>query len=307
MRGSKFLALLAIASMVLACRPDTRNRDDDDDGGVDEDSGWPPGDSGRGDTGLRDTGWNDNCAEAARWVYVVGSGNNFLRFYPDELRFEQIGTLSCTSGGITPFSMAVDRNALAWVLHTDGRIYHVSTTDASCNVSDFAPNQQDLARFGMGFASLHEGSNEEALFVAGGPESSIASGTSTLGSLETLDLTIATIGTIPGWPELTGTGRGELWGFFPDTSPASVRQIDKESGETIQTFDLQPLQGITPSAWAFAFWGGRFYIFLQRMMDMSTHVWELNPETGEVNDVLPNTGYRIVGAGVSTCAPIELY
>ena len=307
MSSSKLLRLLVVAALVAACRPDTRQRDDGD-GSVDEDSGWPPRDSGPdNDGGQGDTGTSSNCVEEARWVYVVGSGNNFLRFYPDELRFESIGTLSCPSGGNTPFSMSVDRNALAWVLHQDGRMYHVSTTDASCEATDFAPNQEGLELFGMGFATLSEGSEDETLFIAGGAEASIASGSSTLGSIDTGTLAVSTIGTIPGWPELTGNGRGELWGFFPDTSPPSVRQIDKESGDTIQTFDLQPLQGITPSAWAFAFWGGRFYIFLQRAMDLSTHVWRLDPDTGDVEDVLPNTGYRIVGAGVSTCAPVELY
>lgn len=304
MSSMRLTSLLVVIVLASACRPELG--DGDDDGGVDDDSGREEDSGNDTDGGLRDTGWTSNCAEEARWVYVVGAGNNFLRFYPDELRFEQIGTLSCTSGA-SPFSMAVDRNAVAWVLHNNGRVYHVSTDDADCEETDFAPNQHEMEVFGMGFASLHEGSNEETLFVGGGPEATVTSGSATLGSLDTTSLAINPIGSIPGWPELTGTGRGELWGFFPDTSPPSVRQIDKESGDTIHTFDLQPLQGITPAAWAFAFWGGRFYIFLQRLMDMSTHVWMLDPETGEVTDVLPNTGYRIVGAGVSTCAPIELY
>jgi hypothetical protein len=38
-------------------------------------------------------------------------------------------------------------------------------------------------------------------------------------------------------------------------------------------------------------------------VDTSTHVYHLQSATGTVTDVAPNTGFTIVGAGVSTCAP----
>lgn len=207
----------------------------------------------------------------------------------------------------TPFSMSVDRSATAWVLHNDGTMFHVSTDDASCVSTSFTPRQAGFEVFGMGFAADTEGSNDETLFIAGGPESSIATGSATLGWIDTGSLSVTSVGDIPGWPELTGTGAGELWGFFPDTSPPSIRRIDKESGNTVVTYDLEEFRGMSASAWAFAFWGGRFYVFLERAMDFSTHIWRYDPETGDFEDVLPSSGYHIVGAGVSTCAPVELY
>ena len=38
----------------------------------------------------------------------------------------------------------------------------------------------------------------------------------------------------------------------------------------------------TPRAWAFAFWGGDFYVFLMRDIDNSTSVYKVKGNTGKV-------------------------
>jgi len=52
--------------------------------------------------------------------------------------------------------------------------------------------------------------------------------------------------------------------------------------------------------YAFAHWGGVFYIFVTS--DTST-VRAIDRKTGAYQLVLDNLPYRITGAGVSTCAP----
>lgn len=252
-----------------------------------------------------DAGPPTDCAAEARWVYLVDDGNALLRFQPDDLSLTPIGTLDCGTA-VSPFSMAVTRDAVAWVLFQDGRLYHVSTIDASCTPTSFVPNQMSFELFGMGFVSDAAGSSAETLHISGGPSAGVGMGSSTLGAIDGSSLSVRTIGALPGWPELTGTGAGELWGFFPDTMPRSVRQIDKTSGETPVTFPLDVLGTDSARAWAFAFWGGRFYVFLQRSSDPSTKIWRLDPSDGSLEEVVSDTGYRIVGAGVSTCAPVEL-
>jgi hypothetical protein len=289
------IVLLVVASAGCSCSGRTTMTGDG--GGIRLDTGVT-GDGG---------GVSDRCLAAAEdYVYVVDDAFQLMRFDPETLTFIPIGTLSCPSGGATPFSMAVDRDARAWVLHQNGEIFFVSTQDASCSASGFAPNQMGFELFGMGFVADADMSEEETLYVAGGAEISIASGMAGFASIDDSSLVLTRRGDVPGWPELTGTGSGELWGFFPDTSPPTVRQIDKSSGADLQTFDLGPLAGSTPSAWAFAFWGGRFFVFLQTMGDPSTNVWRLDPSDGSFTQELSNTGYRIVGAGVSTCAPVDL-
>jgi hypothetical protein len=55
---------------------------------------------------------------------------------------------------------------------------------------------------------------------------------------------------------------------------------------------------------AFAFWGGEFYLFYRVSgMGNSTNVYRYNLQSGIV-EVLKDTGKNIIGAGVSTCAPV---
>lgn len=254
-----------------------------------------------------------DCAEGARWIYVVDRDGTLRKFQPDTLEFTTIGTLSCPApAGNTPFSMSVDRDAKAWVLYTDGRIYHVSTTDASCTTTAFTPNQAGYENFGMGFVADAAGGSDETLFVAGGSSIGMLIGDSAqLASINTSSLTLTPVGgTLGGWPELTGTGAGELYGFFPVTSPfsgevTSVKRLDRSTGNPVETFNLSSLNTSGVSAWAFAFWGGRFYIFVE--VDRGgTAVHRFEPSSGTFETVIGNTGYGIVGAGVSTCAPVEL-
>lgn len=291
--------LALLVTLLAACGDDARiGRDVDLGGPVDSsiagrDGTVPPPD--------------DSCLVRAEWVYLVDSDNTLIRFEPDSLSFEEIGSLECDPTGLSsPFSMSVDRQARAWILYNDGKVYRASTVDASCSDTGFVPNQAGFEVFGMGFAADESGSTEETLWISGGPMSGVSTGSAQLGRLDTSTLTVTSVGSLPGWPELTGTGAGGLWGFFPQTSPASVRRIDKSSGATPEVFDLDALGSVSPSAWAFAFWGGRYYVFIEETLAPSTDVWRLDPSDGSFERVLENTGYRIVGAGVSTCAPVEL-
>lgn len=253
----------------------------------------------------------DDCAERAQWIYLVDEGRNLVQFKPDELTFHPIGLLSCPMGGSdpSPFSMSVDRNATAWVLWTPsltlggpGELFEVSTVDASCTATTFVSNQEGFGLFGMGFASDAAGSSEETLYIAGGAPLSIGVGNAQFGWVEMALMDVSRLGEVPGWPELTGTGSGELWGFFPHTTPM-VHRLDKSTGTVTHTYTVEVPSGLT-EAWAFAFWGGDFYIFHKLFSDPSSHVYKLETDDGSTARVVTDSGYKIVGAGVSTCAPV---
>ena len=106
--------------------------------------------------------------------------------------------------------------------------------------------------------------------------------------------------------ELTGPGLGELYGFFASSNPPSVRRIDKTTGKTnVQSWNLPTSTFGQEGDVAFAQWGGAFYLFYQGPADSSTNVWKLDTATGVATKVKANTGYTIVGAGVSSCAPTK--
>ena len=232
MHAQTLTMTLALALAVGGCGGSDRPPGGGGDGG----GGRYDGGGGSGNDG---GGGGDACLAAAQdFVYLVDSDRRLVRFDPADLSFNPIGTLDCPSGGATPFSMAVDRDARAWVLHQNGAIYFVSTADASCTTTTFTPHQDGFELFGMGFVANSDMSEDETLYVAGGAEASIASGMASFGSIDTGTLALMRRGNLPGWPELTGTGSAELWGFFPDTRPPTVRQLDKSNGTTLQSFDL---------------------------------------------------------------------
>ena len=81
-----------------------------------------------------------------------------------------------------------------------------------------------------------------------------------------------------------------------------IGRLDKETGDIATNYVL-PGANSSVSAWAFAHWGGIFFMFVTVGGVNQVYSYDI------VNDkyalFLDNTPYRVVGAGVSTCAPLE--
>ncbi len=252
----------------------------------------------------------DGCSDAAKLVYLVDKNNAFLSFNPglfgQATALSVLGTLSCPAQSAgRPYSMAVDRNAIAWVNYDSAQLFAVNLTGGlTCNTTAFSV-QRNIGLFGMGFVSNAPGSTQETLYLAGHPPS----GTGTTAQLSTLSLPAATIApplaTLSGAPELTGTGNAELWAFFPDAQMPRISRLDKATGAATTTYPLAALAG-APGAWAFAFWGGDFWVFLRKSTELSSTIYRVSGSSGAVLGQYTVTGRSIVGAGVSTCAPVVI-
>lgn len=321
----------AAAALAGACSATSRPNDfggggDDGEGGEGGDSsgpGGPSGPSGSGSgvggadftTGVGGGGSTGNdCSEAAKLIYVLSDANDLYSFEPQLKQFKKIGPLGCNTT-MQPNSMAVDRNATAWVNYvqsdgfedTAGALFKVSTADASCEPTSISLGA-GWYRLGMGFSSDGPGGVDETLFIAG--TSSPLSGTPSpgLGKIDFKAQAVVPIGPFSGAlkdgnAELTGTGDARLFGFFT-TTPVQVAEIDKASGAILNTSALSQVE--TPSAWAFSFWGGDFYLYTASGVSLSSNVTRYQI-TNQITDpaYMTNIGFRIVGAGVSTCAPVE--
>jgi hypothetical protein len=256
------------------------------------------GGAGGGGTG---GGGEDDCAASARLVYVIDQDGTLSSFEPNQKDvkqsvFKTIGKLACPGAQGDPFSMSVDRDGVAWVQYTGGlltgnQLFHVSTTDATCTATTFKGGQPGFAQFGM--------SSAETLYVSANPL--IPSGTPTLGKLDMTTLTIAPFGQqVAAHCDLSGTGLGDLWGFFPDKQKPRIARLDTTSGAEGMTIALDKSVAGDPQAWAYAFWAGDFWLFLQKQLEPGTTVYHVTP-TGLKDSWA--TDRHIVGAGVSTCAP----
>jgi hypothetical protein len=258
-------------------------------------------------TPQRDTS-NPICADASdTLVYAVTTSNTLLRFDPPSGTFTQIGTINCPDPfGRNPFSMAVDRFGIAYVLYADyqsttpGSIFRVSLATASCEASTFVPGQDGFNSFGMAFSADDIGTGE-TLYVA---SDDTASGR--LGAIDENTLVLTDVGSFnpaATAAELSGTADGRLFAFFAPqgqgTSGMTIAQIDKTSAAlTAQNFLPTVDEG---DAWAFAFWGGDFYMFTAPDGAGSV-VTRYSPSDGSLAQVA-SWPESIVGAGVSTCAP----
>jgi hypothetical protein len=236
------------------------------------------------------------------FIYVVGSNNQLFSFNPATSAFKLVGTLVCPAGGATPFSMAVDRKGIAYVVYTDGRIYRVSTLTAACVATPFQANQAGFGTFGMGFVS-NDNDPGETLFISG---SGNPGGNEALGSVNVTNFQVTRIGTLApavARMELTGTGDGRLFGYSPDNAAPYIAQLDKRTAALTSRNAVQA--GDTNDAFAFAFWGGKFYVFTAGGLGGPTTVTEYNPATQRSATVTTLPGIAVVGAGVSTCAPSQ--
>lgn len=245
-----------------------------------------------------------DCPDAdATFIYLVTEQQELFSFFPPTLTFKLVGNLVCpVVGGATPFSMAVDRRGVAYVLYNDGNLYRVSTATGACTATPFAVGQGGFTTFGMGFASDFGGAAER-LYVSQNDTDTMAP--NGLASIDTKTFDLSFIGlfgvNIPR-SELTGTGDGRLFAYWPAASGlmgSHLSELNKATGAVLAQTDLSV--GSSNDAFAFAFWGGDFWIFTGAV-GAPSDVTRFRPADGTTTrpTTHPST---IVGAGVSTCAP----
>lgn len=250
-----------------------------------------------------------DCPDAAATlIYTITNTYELQSFNPSTGQFRLIGRIACPAPrDDTPFSMAVDRKGIAYILFTDNRLYRVSTATGACIATSYVPNQSNFGRFGMGFATNSVGPTE-TLFVAG-ENSQDNVGASALARIDPTTFVLTSVGQIlptVTQSELTGTGDGRLFAFYRrngNSPPSYIGEIDTQTARIVgeRRFDDVD-QGF---GWAFAFWGGDFYMFHapgSQQSTATTRVTRWRPADDSVVQVA-STSLQIVGAGVSTCAP----
>ncbi len=253
---------------------------------VEDESGRAPT-SGRARPGAGD----DEASETSKLVYLVSKDNRLYSFEPRKAGIEayrRIGRLECKSRG-TPQSMAVDRSGFAWVFYDSGELFRVSVENASCTPTPYVhPSYSPL--LGMGFTSVAPGSSSEKLYIMS-PDFGLA-------TVSMPSLSVSKLGKLAGPAELTGGGDGRL--FHYEAWTAKLSEIDLASG------NLRPLHTFNrlrdASAWAFARYAGKFYMFTSGHLEPS-RTTEYDPRTGNEKLRDDNLGFIVVGAGQSTLVP----
>jgi hypothetical protein len=253
-----------------------------------------------------------DCPDAeALLVYTIGTittvtagtVSTLRSFDPSTGQFREIGRIDCPGAREdTPFSMAVDRQGIAYILFRSERLFRVSTATGRCLSTAYVPRQSNFGLFGMGFATNAAGPTE-TLYVAGeGTQNN--GGATGLARISPTTFALTPVGEFSppiDQAELTGTGDGRLFAFYekqPNSRTSYIGEIDPQTARVLGERRFNGLdQGL---GWAFAYWGGDFYMF--HAPTGSTRVTRWRPSDDSVVQVATTTEI-IVGAGVSTCAP----
>ncbi len=286
-----------------------------DTGGGTTTTGTTGGDSSSGGTtdGVEPCECPDIEVALDDGVFVLSDNSELWKFYPETNDFLKLGSFNC--GGMTnTFSMAVDRQGFAWVMFNtpQGDIWKLDVTDVgNCIDPGYNQGQGGVNYFGMAFVSNNKFDQCDQIYgntfdgfggFSEGPN---------IGDFLTVDpdtLLIKKLGkTNFNGAEMTGTGDGRAF-MFGGANPAKLVEVDKTNGAFLEVNPLGTLE--LTNAFAFAFFGGDFYMFTESdnnpLLSKVTHFdYDDSDNNGkqDLTTVVVQAPLRIVGAGVSTCAP----
>jgi hypothetical protein len=199
------------------------------------------------------------CPDAgSTLVYLMTQERELFSFFPPTSTFRKIGNVACAAS--TPYSMAVNRQGVAYSVFRDGHLYAIDTASAACKLTQYLPppSSQPFFMFGMGYAGDQLG---ESLYVCDADFRRPSAG---LATIDTESFSVSLVGRFdPELPrcELTGTGDGRLFAFCLAAGSTSSRIVELDRF-TAKQIAVHPVRvGGQGDGFAFAFWGGYFWIF----------------------------------------------
>lgn len=135
------------------------------------------------------------CAPAAAHIFVITTDKKLYQFdHVDGVNppwtIALVGALACPTAA-DPYSIAVDRSGLAWVVYTDGNLFKVDTATAACTATTFVPGQHGFTTFSVAFAADVPGGSAETLYASGSGASGSATG---LGTIDPSTLVLTSVG-----------------------------------------------------------------------------------------------------------------
>jgi hypothetical protein len=165
----------------------------------------------------------------------------------------------------------------------------------------------------MGFSG-QVGLGTETLYMSDTSIASITGGGLGFASLDVTSLEITPIANFDGGfaglgAELTGSGDGRLFGFFPEA--LSLARIDPATAHILASNVAPvgtPTSGSGEFDFAVSFWGGLFFLYTAYKGNAAaptTDVTAYDPATRESMLVASQIGFNVVGAGSSTCLPTQ--
>lgn len=232
------------------------------------------------------------------------------RLDPDTLEVTEVGAADCAAA---PISMTLAQDGSLWATLADAidghRILaHIDPDTLDCErvveqwPDDFTPVGLAFSRNPDGTEDLYLGGLDPVAFMDTPQPFEIPHQLFHF-DLGTHEFTAA--GTLPLIPndyyqgaDLVGVGDGSILALFTGEA-----QLARFHPLALDEVEVQAVGASLSSAWAVAQWAGEVWLFSN--VGDGSQLQALDPETGEMTLLSENLGVRVVGAGVSTCAPFE--
>lgn len=233
-------------------------------------------------------------------ILLLNSDGELHEFDPETLNTRRRGALNCAISFYN--SMTVSRSGKVYLNSYFGDLYIADPDTLECEKTPFDASRVNFIRYGMGF-SASDTPEGETLFIA--PRSDPET-VDRLARIDLSDYELHVVGyfDVP-FPaaEVKGTSDGRLFLIHVANGIQSARlvEVDKETAE-LGAFVELPVHD-DYQAFDFVHWGGAFYVFISLVNEETSTVYRYTPELGTV-EVLGSIPVVVVGAGVSTCAPL---
>jgi hypothetical protein len=237
-----------------------------------------------------------NCAESSKVSYLVSREYDFYSFNPEKPGLEAyalVGHLSCPSSS-SPQAMAIDRSGMAYVFFDSGELFLVDTVTVACSATTYKhPASGSSFTLGMGFTADSDGAQTEKLFAAS-PDVGLYTIDPTTWATSLLGVHDGVAADLTGGPD----GRLFLWRAMNKT----LYELDRSNNYEMSVLHAFTLISYEIQAWALTRFAGVFHMFSAPSSGNSMTTM-FDPASSEETVRDQNVGFRVVGAGQSTCVP----
>jgi hypothetical protein len=268
----------------------------------------------------------------SEFIYFIAHKGNgaeltLYKFKPTTLQLTEIAPLSCPEIASALASVTVDRNSNLWLVHPNGAVYRAPLNGQPCTLvagTDLEP----LTEYNVSsaaFSATAAGANTESLYSVSYRTTMEPTQFRRTTPPNPATLPIATlapaqspVAVASSWgrsPIITGTGDARLFSLsLPDGNAGLTRlsQIDRDTGLLSGTPRQFASEFSGSHSAAFAFFGGDVWLFTHHQATANTSyylqlvVTRYQMATGTASVVGTFDDIRPLGAGVSTCAPVQI-
>lgn len=204
------------------------------------------------------------CVPDNERILVLSDDGEIWAYEPATDTFELLAGVVCP-GLQTPYSMAVDRQGVAWILYADdGEVYRFDPGDPGpCSLAGVSAKAAGFSLFGLSFSPEDAGGCDRLFLFDYSGEGPFAEAPDigALGVFDPATEQVTHLGpTDYDGGELAGTGDGRLFAFA-GVGPAKLIEYDKSDATPLSVLPLDGLRKTRASA--FAFHGGDAYFFTE--------------------------------------------